>query len=305
MTNSDYSKISITAKMVAFFRQFSDIPFASEVAEFVRAYEALLEISSKMQVADEPEVADDTQNRGGELPDEVKIFAPFLEARYKSIETLIREAGIDQVLELASGVSLRGLAMCSASDMTYVESDLPGINEEKKRLLEHIFSQGTAKPPRHHVVNVNALNYSELANTLPLFLTDKPLAIVTEGLLNYLSKEERATVAANVRKFLTNFSGGAWITPDFITRQISDDVPEMIKRFRAALTGVTERQLNEAAFENEDAIADFATESGFTMICYSQADLVPELTSVDRMHLSPELVNSLKPRVRVWVLSPQ
>ncbi len=65
------------------------------------------------------------------MPVEAKVYAPILEARYKSIVHLIRSSGTTQVLELASGFSLRGLAMSENSDLVYVDTDLPGIREEK------------------------------------------------------------------------------------------------------------------------------------------------------------------------------
>jgi O-methyltransferase involved in polyketide biosynthesis len=296
----DYSKISITAKLVAYFRQFSDIPFAGEVAEFVHAREALVEIARKL------DERVDLQNLDGELPEEAKIYAPLLEARYKSIVQLIGRTGMDQVFELASGFSLRGLAMSAASEITYLESDLSGINEEKRKLLAELMAkQNLTGLDRHHVITANALDYSEIETAIRLLSPDRPLVVVNEGLLNYLTADERFVVARNVLRLLSNFPGGAWITPDFTTRSIADNVSETIKRFRRALTGVTERQLNEAAFEDEEAIDTFVRDSGFSQVSYYQADEVPHLSSLKRLGLSPEIITRMRPRMRIWLLSPQ
>jgi len=296
----DYSKISITAKLVAYFRQFSDIPFAGEVAEYVQAREALVEIARKL------DERVDLQNVDGELPKEGKIYAPLLEARYKSIVQLIRRTGTDQVFELASGFSLRGLAMSAASEITYLESDLPGINEEKKKLLADLMAkQNLTGLDRHHIINANALDYTEIEAAIPLLSRDRPLVVINEGLLNYLSADERSVVAGNVRELLSNFPGGAWITPDFTTRSIADNVSETTKRFRRAVMGVTERQLNEAAFEDEEAIDTFVRDSGFSQVSYYQADEVPHLSSLERLGLSPEIITHMRPRMRIWLLSPQ
>jgi O-methyltransferase involved in polyketide biosynthesis len=300
MVSVDYSKISITAKLVAYFRQFSDVPFASEVAEYVQAREALIEILSKLH----DEV--DRQNLDGELPEEGKIYAPLLEARYKSIVQLIHKTGMDQVLELASGFSLRGLAMSAASDITYLESDLPGINEEKSKLVADIRAKhNLAGLDRHHIITANALKFGEIEAAIHLLRKDRPLIVVHEGLLNYLSAEERSVVAGNVRRLLSNFPGGAWITPDFTTRSIAENVSQTMKRFRRAVTGITERQLDEAAFENEEAIDYFVRDSGFKAVSYYQADEVPHLSSLKRLGLSQEIVTRMRPRMRTWLLSPQ
>jgi O-methyltransferase involved in polyketide biosynthesis len=299
MVEIDYSKISITAKLVAYFRQFSDIPFASEVAEYVHARDALIEIASKL------DARTDMQNPG-ELPDEGKFYAPLLEARYKSIVQLIHKTGMDQVLELASGFSLRGLAMSATSGLTYIESDLQGINDEKNRLVAELVAKHNLDGlDRHHIVTANALHFSEIEAATHLLRKDRPLVVVNEGLLNYLSADERSLVAANVRKLLSNFPGGAWITPDFTTRSLAEDVSETIKRFRRAITGVTERQLYESAFENEEAINNFIRDAGFTQVSYYQADEVPHLSSLEPLGLSPEIVTRMRPRMRVWLLSPQ
>src|ERR1041385_9554283 len=85
--------ISVTAKVSAYYRKFSDIAFAAEVAMQIGADEAFAEI-----------VRDHALE-----PDKLTFYAPMFEARYKSITQLIRTSGASQVLELASGYSLRGL----------------------------------------------------------------------------------------------------------------------------------------------------------------------------------------------------
>jgi len=246
------------------------------------------------------------QNLDGELPEEAKVYAPLLEARYKSIVQLIHKTGMDQVLELASGFSMRGLAMSAASGMTYLESDLPGISEEKSKFVADLIAKhNLVGLDRHHIITANALNFSEFEAAIHILRRDRPLVVVNEGLLNYLSADERSEVAGNVRKLLSNFPGGAWITPDFTTRGVAENVSETAKRFRRALSGITERQLNEAAFVDEEAIDQFVRDSGFKPVSYYQADQVPFLSSLKRLELSPEIVIKMRPRMRTWLLSPQ
>ncbi len=157
MQSIDYSKISITAKLVAYFRQFSDIPYAQDVADFVRAEQALQEIASMM------ETEGDDQIKLKETVDQVKVYAPLLESRYKSIVQVILKTGIKQVLELASGYSLRGLAMSQDKDIFYVESDLSGVNEEKNKLVEALRAKyDLADFGNHQIVTANALERSDL-----------------------------------------------------------------------------------------------------------------------------------------------
>ncbi|MGH9552608.1 MAG: class I SAM-dependent methyltransferase, partial [Terriglobales bacterium] len=242
METVDYSKISITAKLVAYFRQFSDIPFAQDVASYVKAEDALSEIASKLSIdaALQPQIANES-----------KIYAPLLEARYKSIVQVILRTGLKQVLELASGFSLRGLAMTQNPEVFYVESDLSGINDEKNKLIASLRKTHELSDfGNHHIVTANALDRSELESATISLKRDQPLVIVNEGLIPYLSAEERTVLAGNVRYLLSQFAGGAWITPDFTTRQLANNVSEYIKRFREAIRGITDRQLQEAAFDS-------------------------------------------------------
>ena len=108
---ADASLISVTAKLAAYYRQFSDIPFATEVAKRIGADEAF----------------DRILREHGLERDKLTFYAPMFEARYKSLTQLILESGASQVLELASGYSLRGLDLTRNHALRYVETDLPDV----------------------------------------------------------------------------------------------------------------------------------------------------------------------------------
>ncbi|MEI9997835.1 MAG: hypothetical protein WDO13_01005 [Verrucomicrobiota bacterium] len=76
-------------------RQFTDIPFAQDVARLTHAREAFERL-----LHGHPVKAEDLAE-----------YAPIFEARYHSLATMIRRCRASQVLELASGFTLRGLAM--------------------------------------------------------------------------------------------------------------------------------------------------------------------------------------------------
>lgn len=74
---ADPAAISVTAKLSAYYRKFSDIAFAAEVATLIGADDAFAEI---------------VRNHGLD-PDKLTFYAPMFEARYKSITQLIRTCG--------------------------------------------------------------------------------------------------------------------------------------------------------------------------------------------------------------------
>lgn len=108
---SDPARISVTAKVSAYYRKFSDIAFAAEVATLIGADEAFADIVREHALE----------------PDKLTFYAPMFEARYKSITQLIGECGATQVLELASGYSLPGLDLTRTGSLHYVETDLPDV----------------------------------------------------------------------------------------------------------------------------------------------------------------------------------
>lgn len=314
-TKFDFGKISVTAKLVAFFRAFSDIPFAVEVAERIGAKEAVLKIVERS----EAEIKPDSMSANGSRPDSVeegsseretkladeRIYAPMFEARYKSIAELIRRSGIGQVLELASGFSFRGLYMTGDPQLVYVESDLKELNVEKTKLVREIRTKfGLSDLGNHHLCDANALSLAEMETACKYFSTDAKLIVVTEGLLMYLSAEERAQVSRNIFLLLKRFGGGIWITPDFTTRAIADNVPDAVKRFRSAILGTTHRQLFESAFENVQEMEEFFRSVGFESKCDNQLDIVNHLSCVAALNINQAILNRLRPRMNVWSLTP-
>ena len=288
----------MTAKLVAYARQQTDIMFASDVSEYIGAERAVRDIVSKM---------DDGKSSLEERTFETIGFAPLLEARYKSIAALISKSGINQVLELASGFSLRGLAMAQDENIRYVETDLQELNAEKIPLIAALRMRHQLPDHGNHcVVSASALNIQELVEAVETFDREKPLIVTFEGLMPYLSSEEQETLAENVREVLVMFNGGAWINPDFTTKEIAaSGVTDSRKRFRDAVNSSTSRNLHESAFESEEAIERFIQKHGFRGDAFFQTDVVPNLVSPARLGLSQAQIESLKPRMRIWFLSLQ
>ena len=120
-TNQDsFEKVIPTARMVAYRRTFSDIPYSLEI------FEALEDIKKR--------------NNYEEIPADLKKpeLAPQFEARHKLIDKLIYQTHSKQILELASGFSSRGLSMSKEDNFNYVELDLPSVIKEKQQIIKGI-----------------------------------------------------------------------------------------------------------------------------------------------------------------------
>lgn len=284
---ADPSLISVTAKVAAYYRQFSDIPFAREVAKRIGADAAF----------------DQLLREHGLERDKLTFYAPMFEARYKSLTQLL-QSGAPQVLELASGYSLRGLDLTRSGGLRYVETDLPKVVAEKLRLLEGVRQHHGILPSAQHVVTAaNALDLDQVRAAAAALDTSQPLTVLCEGLIMYLSKQEAERLATNIRRLLGEFAGGCWITTDFTFRVEAQDLPPERVRLREAITGVTQRQVDASAFEDAADLAAFLGRVGFGFEVRSQVDETPSFSSLQALGLPPESIERLRPVLRVWVMT--
>ncbi|HVZ72922.1 MAG TPA: class I SAM-dependent methyltransferase [Polyangia bacterium] len=286
--SADPSLISVTAKLAAYYRQFSDIPFAKEVANRIGAEAAFEQI---------------LREHGLER-DKLTFYAPMFEARYKSLTQLLR-AGAPQVLELASGYSLRGLDLTRGGAMTYVETDLPEVVATKLRLIEDLRMNHAIPPSSRHVVTAaNALDLEQIRAAAAVLDRRQPLTVLCEGLMMYLSKQEAEQLATNIHRLLGEFVGGRWITPDFTFKVEAKDLPPERVRLREAVMGITQRQVDASAFEDGDDLAAFLARADFDVEVRSQVDETPSFASIEALGLSPSLPERLRPVLRVWLMTP-
>ncbi|MCE3236246.1 MAG: hypothetical protein K0Q50_2426 [Vampirovibrio sp.] len=285
--DTDYANISLTAKLTAYMRQASDIPFAKEVARFVHADEALETLLQAQQMRLE----------------EILWYAPVFEVRYKSIASTIRKSGIKQVLELASGLSLRGLAMTQDPEIRYTETDLAGLTNEKHSLVStlrehyHLEDQGN-----YDLTVANALDLAQLQAATRTFVSKQPIAIITEGLIQYLSVEELETLARNIQSLLMTY-GGLWITPDFSLKEDANNTSEQQKRFRRAVAGATGREFYASAFDSDEQMQAFFRNHGLSLQALNQVDEVSEIVSLGALdEVSLSIWNRIKPKLKLWIL---
>jgi O-methyltransferase involved in polyketide biosynthesis len=266
----EFEKISPTAKLVAYSRTFTDIPFAKEIAIKSNAKQAFEEQTGYI--------------RG----------SPIWEARYKVTDKIIKEHGITQVLEIAAGLSPRGLSMTRNPDVVYVATDLPQILQEEKEIAQSILAQANESRPNLHFQAVNALDMESLLKAVTFFKKDKSLAVITEGLLPYFTMEEKQTLAKNIHKIFSEYSG-YWITNEVYSKDAlkkisqSDDIAK--KRMKQDQYNILS---GNNVFADDSEIKRFFEEEGFKIERYSHAKIFEDLTSVKNLRLSEEEIVKIK-----------
>ena len=231
--DKEYEEISPTAIVTSYPRTFTDIPYEKEIYNWL-------------------------ENHCKESTTLYKNLAPELEARYKQINKLLDKSGIKQVIEIAAGYSSRGL-IYSQKGYNYIEMDLEGVSKNKKDLLNTINSN---IPTNLKIVTGNALSKDDFNKCKEYLNKNEPVAIINEGLLRYLTFEEKRIVAENIYEILSKY-GGIWITSDVTPKKFIVSQNRALKGFNNNVTTITSRNNLDNRFEDIEHVKEFFGEIGF------------------------------------------
>jgi O-methyltransferase involved in polyketide biosynthesis len=148
---------------------------------------------------------------------EAHVDAPrvrHFEIRARSLDSALAEHGATRVLELASGLSFRGLALAADPAVCYLDTDLPEMAAHKAELVSALHPTPLAGTLRVEPLDAqDPAAFAAAVRSLP----PGPIAIVHEGLLVYFDDPEKARLAANIRAALAQ-RGGWWICADVYVR---------------------------------------------------------------------------------------
>lgn len=243
-SSGEFHKISPTAYLTAYVRQFAEIDYAKEIAESIDS----TAIHARF-------IDEDKNNNVGK-------FAALIEGRYRAIEQVRSSfSKIQQMLELASGLSPRGMILSNNKEITFVESDLYTMIQQKQELVRNLIGE----PPNLHFLAIDATTDLHVSRLKKYFQCDQKIIILSEGLLIYLTFDEKQQVFANVKSILQHF-GGVWITPDLTTKvwakEMKKHEPEFWQ-FNQEISSSTDRDFQRNAFNDLDHVKQFVEEQGF------------------------------------------
>lgn len=290
MTRGNHHKISPTARMMAYFRALSDIPYAKEVSEALGGTEAAKRIY---------------QDDLGIL---TAFAGPLAEARYKCFDGFIREHS--STLELAVGVAVeRGLRISDDPDKVYIGTDLPEIIKDARAFLERIDGSGRTN---HHLEVANVLSFEQLDSATSHFGVRENVLVINEGLWGYLTAEERVLCAENVRQILERY-GGRWATPDIADLETHEqsisclgaEVRSAMSRVSKTITTVTGRDVERNCFSTRQQAVRFFHDLGFKVNHQPMADNLRHLTSTAKLWREQEgrCYAQMLTQMTVWVMS--
>lgn len=290
----DYGKISPTAVLVAFIRaRYTEMPYTKEIYRAVREF-------------NKPSLLERTPSFLSRLaflfPRSAERVAG-LEGRYLATNEALREVGNDfAVVEIASGLSPRGLDW-SGRNSLYIETDLPEMLSMKKRVIGRVLQKmNMAEDPGHHFHTLNALEDSDWHRLGQTYFSQGRLniAVITEGLINYLRSEEKEKIRDNIKKFFDNYAlKGVWITPDFSLREDVMKGAPFVGYTNTRIERDTDRSYRY--FANDDEVLEFLRQGGFEADFQDSMPSLNELTCISKLHLSRDRVRQVVYRYRVCV----
>ena len=233
----DYSTISPSAKALLMVRAQTGLPYARAAAEMLWGPEAV---------------------RAAELESNASPGAGLrrrhFEVRATSIDHALDALGARNVLEIAAGLSFRGLAMAARPGVSYLDTDLPGIADIKADLAARLHPGPLSGSLR--IRALDALDPTAFRGAVAE-LPAGPICVVHEGLLMYLDDAEKRRLAASVRHALAE-RGGAWVTADvYVKSEAPVYREERTRRF------IERHRVDENKFEDWDAAAAFFASCGF------------------------------------------
>lgn len=290
----DHHRISPTAVLCAMGRaEYTDMPYAKEIYEKTPFIDKLRKSMILPNFIITPLLYYNPQ---------VKNIISLLEGRYISTNKALEKFGRCSVLELAVGLSPRGLDIGNKFDV-YIESDLAGIIKTKEKITRQIHENKELKIDNHYFLPINPLNYDELSKAGEIYKNnshDSPLVIIHEGLFMYFNEKEQTIMRDNVARLLKEYSpNGAWITPDITTKKLDEKtlkkIIRRIKRFTNSHSG--------RYFSDDDEIKSFLEEGGLKREYLIEEDLLHKLSCIKKLGLNKEEVNDLIQNYRISVIT--
>jgi len=193
LSNRNFNTISPSAKWMLLMKGHTDIPFARQTAELISSPEKFIPDYNKRDMT-------------------FWARTVHFESRYWSIDNLLEDLPVSNILELSSGYSFRGLVAAKQKDVYYIDTDLPDIIAEKIDLLTALKNGCSPMEGILMLLPLNALDEMQFQKTVDRF-PEGPVVIVNEGLLMYLDTSEKENLCRIIHKIL-EMRGGYWITAD-------------------------------------------------------------------------------------------
>jgi O-methyltransferase involved in polyketide biosynthesis len=181
----------------------------------------------------------------------------YLLTRHRAIDARLERAiddrRVGQVIEVAAGLSARGLRFKRryGDRLTYVEGDLPGMVRRKRAALGQL-------QDGHRIEELDALSDESLAAVAGTLDPSRGLAFVTEGLLGYLERDQVTGIWKRFARTLGAFPRGVYVS-DIHIGELQN---AQVRVFRLLLSAFVRGRVH-LHFGSEEEVITALHEAGF------------------------------------------
>lgn len=199
--------------------------------------------------------------------------------RHVMIDRLAAASGCAQILELAAGLSRRGVAMSADPALRYVEVDLPAMIAHKQKLLARS-ARGRAVAARPNLI-LTAADVTAMDLSQPL--APGPVCVIAEGLLMYLDAAAQRSLWARLSALCQARPGSAVLFDlvPFVEQPRPGRIGRALERlFKRATSGRT------MAFDDRtrDTLTAELRDAGFTSITTFEPATAPADWELPYLH---------------------
>lgn len=187
-----------------------------------------------------------------------------LEPRHRAIDYFIlTKFPYNQIVELACGLSPRGMTFSDNPQLNYIESDLPKILKTKKEKVENIYKTRNVDRKNHNFVELDLINEKMTDKISHLLNKNEKTLVITEGLTPYFEMEQLRKIFTNIASFLKANGGGVYITDMFHVEDLQRNI------YNSNLMKIALKLLNahiKADIDNSDEGQTFLRDCGFDFV---------------------------------------
>lgn len=175
----------------------------------------------------------------------------------KQLDELIKQYPNLQIVEIAAGLSPRGWRYRQKNkQINYIEMDLPDMAAAKRLALKKI-------DPDAKVIGIDLFDQAFAEHILALDHS-KPLIIISEGLVNYFTKEMLQQLWQSFSQVLQPFQAGYYIT-DIYPEPVKHKLAKVIWQ-SSKLLKVLSKSAFSFHFKSPQEVSSFLKKTGFNAI---------------------------------------
>ncbi len=211
---------------------------------------------------------------GGSMRTTLKERHTMLDDRLRQ---LIEQYPNLQILEIAAGLSPRGWWFRQHYPMIeYRELDLPDMAQTKQAALKQI---DTNSPD---VLSVDLFT-EDFQKAFEVFAPKRPLVVISEGLINYFTKELLQQLIQSIAKYGQHFQAFHYLT-DLYPEPVKNKLAKVIWN-SSKLLKVMSRSAFSFHFITPEEVRTFIQQAGFSKVQVTQPSLY---FKKDKIALNPE-----------------